>query len=72
MRLSPEASIEKLAFMPIATAARNADLFREEAERARRLAAAMRDRGVIEKLHDVAAIYDVLAAGQGVGPTDRD
>ena len=72
MHAFPEASIEKLKFVPNAACASGAILFREEAERARRLAAAMRDRKVIEQLRRVAAIYDVLAVGQGVGPTDRD
>ena len=50
----------------------DATLFREEAERARRYAAAMTDKKVIHVLNQIAALYDQLAAGQGPGPTDRD
>lgn len=50
----------------------DADLFREEAERARRYAAAMTDKKVIDQLNRIAALYDELAAGQDPGPTDRD
>ena len=49
-----------------------AALFREEAERARRYAAAMTDRNIIDRLHEIAAIYDELAAGQDLGATDRE
>jgi hypothetical protein len=49
-----------------------ADLFREEAERARRYAAAMTDDTVIARLKEIAALYDALALGQDPGPTDRD
>jgi hypothetical protein len=54
------------------TISTNADLFREEAERARRYAAAMKDQKVSDQLNRIAKIYDVLAAGQTPGPTDRD
>jgi hypothetical protein len=54
------------------TISTNADLFREEAERARRYAAAMADKRVCDQLNRIAALYDALAAGQTVGPTDRD
>jgi hypothetical protein len=43
-----------------------------EAERARRYAAAMTDKKVIDRLNEIAALYDELAAGQDPGPTDRD
>jgi hypothetical protein len=58
--------------IPNTTLSTNADLFREEAERARRYAAAMTDKTVAERLHHIAAFYDELAAGQDAGPTDRD
>jgi hypothetical protein len=54
------------------TVSTNADLFREEAERARRYAAAMTDKKVSDQLNRIAALYDALAAGQTAGPTDRD
>ena len=54
------------------TLSTDADLFREEAEQARRYAMAMTDKSVIERLHEIAALYDALAAGQDPGPTDRD
>jgi hypothetical protein len=50
----------------------DATLFREEAERARRYAAAMTDKKVIDRLKEIAALYDELAAGQEPGPTDRE
>jgi hypothetical protein len=50
----------------------DADLFREEAERARRYAAAMTDRNVIDQLSRIAALYEALATAQDPGPTDRD
>jgi hypothetical protein len=40
----------------------NATLFREEAERARRYAAAMSDKKVVDRLNEIAALYDALAA----------
>lgn len=49
-----------------------ADLFREEAARARRYAAAMTDRKIIDQLHRIADLYDRLSLGQDPGPTDRD
>jgi hypothetical protein len=54
------------------TQATTADLFREEAGRARRYAAAMTDAAVIEKLAGIARIYEELAAAQMPGPNDRD
>jgi hypothetical protein len=50
----------------------HAELFREEAERARRYAATTRDRNVIEQLTQIARLYETLAAGQTTGPSDRD
>jgi hypothetical protein len=47
-------------------------LFREEAEPARRYAAAMSDKKVIDRLNEIAALYDELAPGQDPGSTDRD
>jgi hypothetical protein len=58
--------------LPNTTISTDATLFREEAERARRYAAAMTDKKVIDRLNEIAAIYDELAAGQNPGPTDRD
>jgi len=58
--------------MPNSTVSSDATLFREEAERARRYAAAMTDKKVIQILNEIAALYDQLAAGQDPGPTDRD
>lgn len=58
--------------LPNTTLSSNATLFREEAERARRYAAAMTDKTVIQILNEIAALYDRLAAGQEPGPTDRD
>jgi hypothetical protein len=57
---------------PNTTLSTNGTLFREEAERARRYAAAMTDKRVIDRLHEIAAIYDELAAGQDLGATDRE
>ncbi len=54
------------------TISNEADLFREEAERARRYAAAMTDQQVADQLKRIAALYEALAAGQTPGPTDRD
>jgi hypothetical protein len=50
----------------------HADLFREEAARARRYAEALGDKSVIERLLAIAGIYDELAVGQDPGPTDRE
>jgi len=48
------------------------DLFREEAERARRYAAAMTDQKIIDQLKMIATLYDALAAGQNPEATDRE
>jgi hypothetical protein len=58
--------------LPNTTVSTDATLFREEAERARRYAAAMTDKKVINRLNEIAALYEELAAGQNPGPTDRD
>jgi hypothetical protein len=58
--------------LPNTTVSTEADLFREEAARARRYAAAMTDKTVIDRLNQIAALYDALALGQDPGPTDRD
>jgi hypothetical protein len=58
--------------LPNTTVSTDATLFREEAERARRYAAAMTDKKVIDRLNAIAALYEELAAGQDPGPTDRD
>ena len=58
--------------LPNSTVSTDATLFREEAGRARRYAAAMTDKKVIDRLNEIAALYDELAAGQDPGPTDRD
>lgn len=58
--------------LPNTTVSTDATLFREEAERARRYAAAMTDKKIIDRLNKIAALYDELAAGQDLGPTDRD
>ena len=58
--------------LPNTTVSTDATLFREEAERARRYAAAMTDKRVIDRLNEIAALYDELAVGQDPGPTDRD
>ncbi len=58
--------------LPNTTITTDATLFREEAERARRYAAAMTDKKIIDRLNQVAALYDELAAGQDLGPTDRE
>ena len=50
--------------LPNTTISTDARLFREEAERARRYAAAMIDKKVIDRLNEIAALYDELAAGQ--------
>jgi hypothetical protein len=60
------------ATIPNTTHSTDADLFREEAERARRYAAAMTDKKVSERLNQIAALYEALATGQDSGPTDRD
>ena len=58
--------------LPNTTITPDATLFREEAERARRYAAAMIDKEIIDRLNAIAALYDELAAGQDPGPTDRE
>ena len=58
--------------LPNTAVSTDATLFREEAERARRYAAAMTDKKVIDRLKEIAALYDELAAGQEPGPTDRE
>ena len=58
--------------LPNTTISTDATLFREEAERARRYAGAMIDKKVIDRLNEIAALYDELAAGQDSGPTDRE
>ena len=58
--------------LPNTTVSTTATLFREEAERARRYAATMTDKKVINQLNKIAALYDELAAGQDLVPTDRD
>ena len=58
--------------LPNTTASTDATLFREEAEQARRYAAAMTEKKVIDRLNEIAALYDEPAAGQDPGPTDRD
>ena len=58
--------------LPNTTVSTDATLFREEAERARRYALAMTDKKIIDRLNEIAALYDELAAGQDPGPTDRD
>ena len=55
-----------------ATLGSNADLFREEAARARRYAAAMTDKTIAVRLTVIAELYEKLACGQDPGPTDRD
>jgi hypothetical protein len=57
---------------PNTTISTAADLFREEAERARRYAATMTDQRVIAQLNRIVELYEELAAGQHPGPTDRD
>lgn len=58
--------------IPNTTISTDADLFREEAARARRYAEAMTDRSVADRLHHIADLYESLATGQDPGPTDRD
>ena len=58
--------------LPNTTISTDVTLFGEEAERARRYAAAMTDKKVIDRLNEIAALYDELAVGQNLGPTDRD
>jgi hypothetical protein len=58
--------------LPNTTISTDATLFREEAERVRRYAAALIDKKVIDRLNEIAALYDELAAGQDSALTDRD
>jgi hypothetical protein len=58
--------------LPNTAVSTDATLFREEAERARRYAAAMTDKKAINRLNEIAALYEELAAGQDPGPTGRD
>ena len=58
--------------LPNTTVSTDATLFREEAQRARRYAAAMTNKDVIDRLNEIAALYDKLAAVQNPGPADRD
>lgn len=58
--------------LPNTTISIDATLFREEAERARRYAAAMIDKKAIDPLNEIASFYDELAAAQNYGLTDRD
>jgi hypothetical protein len=57
---------------PNTTISTQADLFREEAERARRYAATMTDQKIVAQLQAIASLYDELAVGQHPGPTDRE
>ena len=58
--------------LPNTTITTDATLFREEAERARRYAAAMTDKKIIDRLNEISTLYDELAAGQDPGPTGRE
>ena len=58
--------------LPKTTITTDATLFREEAERARRYAAAMTDKTIIDRLNMIATLYDELAAGQDPALTDRE
>ena len=55
--------------LPNTTISTDATLFREEAERARRYAAAMIDKKVIDRLNEIAALYD--ERGRAIRWTDR-
>jgi hypothetical protein len=50
--------------LPNTTISTDAALFREEAERARRYAAAMIDKKVIDRLNEIAALYDGSRPGK--------
>ena len=71
-RLGRDVQIDMTGEIPNTTLSGDGDLFREEAARARRFAEAMTDARVIERLHQIAELYDALAVGQDPGPTDRD
>ena len=58
--------------LPNTTITTDATLFREGAEPARRYTASMTDEKIIDRLNQIAALYDELAAGQDLGPTDRE
>jgi hypothetical protein len=58
--------------LPNTTVSTDATLFREEAERARRYPVTMTDKKIIDRLNEIAAVYDELAAGQDPGLADRD
>jgi hypothetical protein len=64
--------IDMNELLPNTTVSTDGTLFREEAGRARRYAAAMTDKKVIDRLNEIATLYDELAAGQDPGPTDRE
>jgi hypothetical protein len=57
---------------PNTTISTPADLFREEADRARRFVATMTDQKIIAQLNQIAALYEELAAGQHPGSDERD
>jgi hypothetical protein len=57
---------------PNPTISTSADLFQEEAERARRFAATMTDQKIIAQLNQIAALYEELAADQHLGRNDRE
>jgi hypothetical protein len=61
-----------VAVPPNTTISSSADLFREEAEWARRFSATMTDQKVVDQLNLIASLYERLAVGQHPGPTDRD
>jgi hypothetical protein len=71
-RLDLPTGVSIVKKLPNTTASSDASIFREEAERARRYAAAMTDKKVIDRLNQIAALYEELAAGQDLGPADRD
>ena len=52
------------AELPNTTISTDATLFREEAERARRYAATMIDKKVIDRLNEIAALYNEVATGK--------
>ena len=58
--------------IPNANISTDADLYREEAARARRYAAATKDKAVIGRLNQIAELYEALAAGQQATQTDLD
>ena len=58
--------------LPNTTISTDATLFRAEAERARHYAAAMIGKKVIDRLNEIASLYDELAVAQNSGLTDHD